>query len=104
MTAVVNWVSILYENLVMAHLRSALTASCLAACVAAQSVLDLSSFSWHISDPAGNVSVPASFPSQAHLDLYEQGVIPYPQFGLGDFDLRWVAYSNWTYSANITGL
>lgn len=88
----------------MLSLSSVFTASYLAASVTAQSVLDLSTFSWTVSNPSGNISIPASFPSQVHLDLYEQGVIPYPQFGLGDFDLRWVTYSNWTYSTNITGL
>jgi beta-mannosidase len=41
---------------------------------------------------------------KAHLDLYAAGVIPDPYFGLNDFNLRWVAKSNWTYSSTIHGL
>jgi beta-mannosidase len=70
----------------------------------AQSVLDLSTSKWTLSNPVHNISVPGSVPSQAHLDLYAAGVIPDPYFGLGDFELRWVAYANWTYSTTLEGL
>ncbi|KAL9059873.1 MAG: hypothetical protein Q9162_000943 [Coniocarpon cinnabarinum] len=63
-------------------------------------VLDLSTLTWTLSDPGNNVSVPAKFPSQAHLDLYAAGVITDPYLGLNDFDERWVAESNWTYTSN----
>ncbi|KAF2813578.1 putative beta-mannosidase [Mytilinidion resinicola] len=64
-----------------------------------QQNLNLSTVSWTVSNPNGSVSVPGKFPSQAHIDLYAAGVIPWPLYGLGDFDLRWVAYSNWTYTS-----
>lgn len=90
---------------IMASFRLVMASCLLTASVAAQSVVDLSAFSWKLSQPSGNISdIPASFPSQAHLDLYENQIIPYPQYGLGDFDHRWVCYSNWTYSATLTGL
>jgi beta-mannosidase len=70
----------------------------------AQNVLDLSTAEWTLSNPIYNISVPGTVPSQAHLDLYSAGVIPDPYYGLGDFDLRWVAETNWTYSTVLDGL
>jgi beta-mannosidase len=67
-------------------------------------VFDLSGAKWRLSSSIYNISVPGSVPSQAHLDLYNAGVIPDPYFGLGDFDLRWVAETNWTYSTVLEGL
>jgi beta-mannosidase len=71
---------------------------------AAQNVIDLSTAQWTLSSPVYNVSVPGSVPSQVHLDLYREGVIPDPYFGLGDFDLRCVTLTNWTYQAELKGL
>lgn len=70
----------------------------------AQVSIDLSAKQWTLSSPAYNISVPGSVPSQVHLDLFREGVIPDPYFGLGDFDLRWVTYSNWTYETTLNGL
>jgi len=72
--------------------------------VAAQNTLDLSTVNWMLSNPIYNISVPGSVPSQAHLDLFSEGVISDPYFGLGDVDLRWVAETNWTYSASLDTL
>ena len=69
-----------------------------------QKVFDLSKANWTLSNSIYNISVPGSVPSQAHLDLYRAGVIPDPYFGLGDFDLRWVVETNWTYSTVLEGL
>ncbi|KAI9666900.1 MAG: hypothetical protein M1831_001405 [Alyxoria varia] len=70
-----------------------------------QNVVDLSQSSWTVSNTALNISVPGRFPSQAHLDLYGAGKIGDPYHGLNDFSLRWVAWSNWTYtSAPLTSL
>lgn len=69
-----------------------------------QQVLDLSQSSWTLSNPGLNISVPGSLPSHAHLDLYAAQVIGDPYYGLNDFNLRWVAWNNWTYSAPISGL
>jgi beta-mannosidase len=41
----------------------------------AQHVIDLSGTGWTVTNSAGNVSVPGSLPSQAHLDLFAAGVI-----------------------------
>jgi len=68
-------------------------------------VFDLSAVQWTLTSPNNaSIEVPGKVPSQAHLDLYAAGVIPDPYFGLGDFELRWVAESNWTYTAEIDGL
>lgn len=41
----------------------------------AQHVIDLSGKNWTVRNSEGNVSAPASLPSQVHLDLYSAGVI-----------------------------
>lgn len=41
----------------------------------AQHVVDLSGNNWTVKNAQGNVSAPASLPSQVHLDLYAAGVI-----------------------------
>lgn len=84
---------------------AALAAASLQSLVSAQKVISLVGNSWTLSNPSLNVSVPAHLPSQAHLDLYANQVIGNPYYGLNDFNLRWVAWSNWTYtSAPICGL
>jgi beta-mannosidase len=72
--------------------------------IMAQSVIDLSTKQWTVSSPVYNISVPGRVPSQVHLDLFREGMIPDPYVGLGDFELRWVTYSNWTYEAALDGL
>lgn len=68
---------------------------------ASPQVLDLGVLPWTLSNLDKNISVPAQVPSQAHLDLLAAGVIPDPYYGQGDTELRWVAYSNWTYEVNL---
>jgi beta-mannosidase len=76
--------------------------SLISSTVSRPAILDLSTAHWTLSSPQHpNISVSGSVPSHAHLDLYRAGVIPDPYFGLNDFELRWVAYSNWTYSATL---
>ena len=71
----------------------------------AEKVISLVGDNWTLSNAALNISVPAHLPSQAHLDLYAAEVIGDPYFDLNDFNLRWVVWSNWTYtSAPISGL
>jgi len=82
----------------------ALLSATLLAPSAGQAVVNLSKFDWTVSNAALNVTVPGSLPSQAHLDLYAAQVIGDPYYGLNDFNLRWVAWSNWTYTATISGL
>lgn len=59
-----------------------------------QKIISLVGNDWTVSNPELNVSVPAHLPSQAHLDLYANQVIGDPYYGLNDFNLRWVAWSN----------
>lgn len=67
-------------------------------------IFELSEAKWTLSSSIYNISVPGSVPSQVHLDLYNAGAIPDPYFGLGDFELRWVTQTNWTYSTVLEGL
>ncbi|KAK0835009.1 hypothetical protein LTR73_001301 [Friedmanniomyces endolithicus] len=85
--------------------QAALAAALLLPFSATQTVHPLSGSNWTLSDPGSNVSIPANFPSQAHLDLYAAGIIGDPLYALNEFEQRWVAYSNWTYtSAPLPGL
>lgn len=79
--------------------------SCPLATTAAK-IFDLSESNWTLTSPGNEsiVGIEGKLPSQAHLDLYAAGVIPDPYFGLNDFDLRWVARSNWSYSTSVDGL
>jgi beta-mannosidase len=65
----------------------------------AKRILDLTTHPWTLSNAALDISVPARLPSQAHLDLFAAGVIGDPYRDLNEFELRWVALSNWTYSS-----
>lgn len=67
----------------------------------AQQVTPMSTLQWTLENPSLNVSVPGNVPSQAHLDLYSAQVIGDPYYGLNDFNLRWVAETNWTYTATL---
>jgi hypothetical protein len=53
-------------------------AAVLASGASSLNVVDLSTARWTVSNPALNVSVPGSLPSQAHLDLYNAQVIGDP--------------------------
>ncbi|KAK7959595.1 uncharacterized protein PG986_004449 [Apiospora aurea] len=68
------------------------------------SILDLSSSQWTLSNPAMEISIPARFPSYAHLDLYANHVIGNPEYALNEFNLRWVWKQNWTYTTQIEDL
>jgi beta-mannosidase len=73
--------------------------------VAGQHVVDLSGDDWTVSSAALNRTVPGHLPSQVHLDLFKAGVIDDPYHGLNDFNLRWIADANWTYTSKpIKGL
>ncbi|KAK8151481.1 putative beta-mannosidase [Phyllosticta citrichinensis] len=77
----------------------AVIALTVAAAPSACRVIELSGSDWTLSNPLLNISVPAKLPSQAHVDLFAAQVIGDPYFGLNDFNLRWVAWSNWTYTS-----
>ncbi|KAL4896133.1 beta-mannosidase A [Aspergillus ambiguus] len=65
---------------------------------------DLSQQMWTLSSPALNTTIPGHLPSQVHLDLLHAGIIGV-YHGLNDFNLRWIADANWTYTSDpITGL
>ncbi|KAK3328181.1 glycoside hydrolase family 2 protein [Cercophora scortea] len=70
----------------------------------AANVLDLSSQKWTLSSSALNISVRGKVPSHVHLDLFAAQVIGDPYHGLNDFNLRWVAWNDWTYTAAIRDL
>lgn len=73
-------------------------------CASAQSIIDLGDAKWTLSN-GGNVTVPGKLPSQAHLDLYEAGVIEDPLYGFNDVNQLWVERSNWTWTSDpISGL
>ena len=55
-----------------------------------QAVIDLGTYDWTLKNLPFNISVPASIPSNAHLDLYANQVIGNPEYGLNDFNLRWI--------------
>lgn len=56
-------------------LRGVLLAAGFPLLTLAQHVIDLSGDNWIVKNAEGNVSAPASLPSQVHLDLYAAGVI-----------------------------
>ncbi|KAH6603175.1 beta-mannosidase a [Trichoderma cornu-damae] len=82
------------------HLIFAGTAVATTESASKASIHNLSLQEWTVTNEYGNITVPGKFPSQAHLDLYAAGVIDDPYHGLNDFDLRWIAAQNWTYTSN----
>ena len=80
-------------------MRASLFALLFALLASAKHVTNLSEKTWTLSNAALNISVPASLPSQAHLDLFAAGVIGDPYHDLNDFNLGWVVWQNWTYSS-----
>ncbi|KAK0635970.1 glycoside hydrolase family 2 protein [Bombardia bombarda] len=74
------------------------------ASVVTGSVIDLSSQKWVLSNSDLNISVRGKVPSHVHLDLFEQQVIADPYYGLNDFNLRWIGWTDWNYAATIIGL
>ncbi|KAK6858452.1 glycoside hydrolase family 2 protein [Apiospora arundinis] len=100
---------IMATTLVLALLTMALQAplvlgGSVASDVSSPGIFDLSSSQWTLSNPAMGISIPASFPSYAHLDLYSSQVIGNPEYGLNDFNLRWIWKQNWTYTTTLADL
>ena len=48
----------------------------------AADVLSLSALDWSLSNANGSIVVPAHVPSQAHLDLFDAGIITEPLLGI----------------------
>ncbi|KAG5953114.1 hypothetical protein E4U53_006850 [Claviceps sorghi] len=69
--------------------------------VCASHLIDLAEQRWRLQNLLMNISVPGRVPSQVHLDLIEAQVIGDPYYGLNDFNLRWIAQSDWTYTSTI---
>ncbi|KAG6047131.1 hypothetical protein E4U39_000720 [Claviceps sp. Clav50 group G5] len=69
--------------------------------VHASDLIDLTEQTWRLQNLLMNISVPGRVPSQVHLDLFEAKVIGDPYYGLNDFNLRWIAQSDWSYVSNI---
>lgn len=72
--------------------------------ITAQLITDLGVYDWTVTDSSLNISVPGKFPSYAHLDLEAANVVGQLEYGLNDFNLRWIWMQNWTYSAALSGL
>ncbi|EIW63844.1 glycoside hydrolase [Trametes versicolor FP-101664 SS1] len=72
--------------------------------LAAADVQSLSGLSWTLKNTNGSIVVPAKVPSQAHLDLFDAGIITEPLLGINDFSQRWIINDNWTYTADLTPL
>ncbi|KAI0338261.1 glycoside hydrolase [Trametopsis cervina] len=67
-------------------------------------VFSLADLTWHLQNQNGSISIPASLPSQVHLELLKAGIITEPVLGINDFTQRWIANDNWTYTADLTPL
>ncbi|KAF8181359.1 glycoside hydrolase family 2 protein [Mycena galopus ATCC 62051] len=67
-------------------------------------VFDLSNLEWTLLNQNGSIAIPATIPSQAHLDLTAAGIITEPLLGINDFTERWVFLDNWTYTADLSPL
>ncbi|KAI6083436.1 glycoside hydrolase family 2 protein [Hypoxylon rubiginosum] len=81
-----------------------LLAALAASTAGAAGIIDLSDATWTLTGNNSDISIPGKVPSQVHLDLLASQVIDDPYYGLNDFDQRWVALANWTYTAPISGL
>ncbi|KAK4507048.1 hypothetical protein PRZ48_000782 [Zasmidium cellare] len=89
----------------MRVLSKASLLSCLTSLVSSQNIVSLVGSDWTLSNDALNISVPAELPSYAQLDLYNNQVIGDPLYGRNNFALRWIVWSNWTYTSDpIQGL
>ncbi|KAJ5611413.1 hypothetical protein N7510_008132 [Penicillium lagena] len=76
----------------------------LAGLAGAQHITNLSDVQWTLSNGV-NVTIPGNLPSQAHLDLFDAGIIGDPLYGFNEWNQYWVERSNWTYTSKpISGL
>ena len=88
-------------------------------------VFNLADLKWNLKNENGSISIPASIPSHAHLDLLKAGIITEPLLGINgqlrnaiyivklvahvralplDFTQRWIINDNWTYTADLSPL
>ncbi|PWN18176.1 glycoside hydrolase [Microstroma glucosiphilum] len=59
---------------------------------------------WWLTSYNGSISVPALFPSQAHLDVLSAGIIAEPSIGLNEGTSRWIIDDTWSYTASLEPL
>lgn len=59
---------------------------------------------WWLTNSNGSISIPATLPSQADLDLLRSGIITEPSIGLNEGALRWIIDETWTYTASLSPL
>ena len=54
---------------------------------------------WNLKTDTLNINLQVNIPSEAHADLYENGLIPHP-YGEGDEEkqLQWIPQHQWDYS------
>ncbi|KAK7051780.1 glycoside hydrolase family 2 protein [Favolaschia claudopus] len=77
---------------------------CSLASTAWGAIFDLSRLDWTLVNQNGSIAVPATVPSQVHLDLARAEVITEPLLGINEFTERWVFFDNWTYTADLRPL
>lgn len=66
-------------------MRFRTSSALVALCMSAQSLaetFDLSSLKWTLKNANGSIHIPATIPSQAHLDLMKAGIITEPLLGI----------------------
>ena len=56
----------------------------------AQTVIDLNGPGWTLKDSNGSISIPAQVPNQAYVDLYNNGNIGNPIYGMNESAEEWV--------------
>ena len=64
-----------------ANLLTALLGACLSSVVRGE-VFNLANLSWTLKNANGSIAIPATVPSQAHLDLLRAGIITEPLLGI----------------------
>ncbi|KAG6815351.1 hypothetical protein H0H87_002707, partial [Tephrocybe sp. NHM501043] len=73
-------------------------------------IFNVDQLQWTLKNQNGSIQIPSSGPpSQAHLDLFNAGIITEPLLGINamfiedtDFTQRWIVDDNWTYTADLT--
>lgn len=63
------------------HLLTPWLVACLGPVVRGE-VFDLANLSWTLKNANGSIAIPATVPSQAHLDLLRAGIITEPLLGI----------------------
>ena len=53
---------------------------------------------------SSGISVKGSVPGSVHTALMNSKLIKDPYYRFNDNDYRWIAYDNWTYTTDFTGM